>query len=424
MKFRGISRNVVALGWVSFFTDLASEALYPVMPLFLVGTLGASPAILGLIDGLAEGISSGLRWLGGALSDRFARRKPFVFLGYAISAISKPVMGLAQLAVGWPLFLIGRTADRFGKSLRTAARDALIADSTEAQFRGKAFGLHRAMDTCGAILGPLLTLLIVAALAGIGPTLHAQWNGTGTGGIAKLPLGWLFLFAVVPGLISSALVLISVREIRPTEKTQGGEPGPTAPSGRPAVFQSFPRPFWHLIIANAVFSLANSSDSFLLLRSGELGLGFASVILVYALYNAVYALAATPLGNLSDRIGRKPILACGWIVYAIVYGGFALWHSPAAPWVLLAIYGLYQALSEGVSKAMVSDLVPSAQRAGAIGLFYTVSGFGQLLASLLAGLIWSIRPGGMVTALAIGAAFALLGVGMLRFVKTPSASKT
>lgn len=417
MKLRGISRNVVALGWVSFFTDLASEALYPVMPLFLVGTLGASPAILGLVDGLAEGISSGLRWLGGALSDRFARRKPFVFLGYGISALSKPVMGLAQLAVGWPMFLLGRTADRFGKSLRTAARDALIADSTEAQFRGKAFGLHRAMDTCGAILGPLMTLIIVAALAGIGPTLHARWNGTGTGAIAKLPLGWLFLFAVVPGLISAALVLISVREIRPTGKAEGA-PGPP---GRPAIFQSFPRPFWQLITANAVFSLANSSDSFLLLRSGELGLGFASVVLIYALYNAIYAAAATPLGNLSDRIGRRPILACGWMVYAIVYGGFALWHSPAAPWVLLGIYGLYQALSEGVSKAMVSDLVPSAQRAGAIGLFYTVSGVGQLLASLLAGAIWSVRPGGVVTALGVGAVFALLGVGMLGFVKTPAA---
>jgi MFS family permease len=414
VKFRGISRNVIALGWVSFFTDLASEALYPVMPLFLVGTLGASPAILGLVDGLAEGISSGLRWLGGALSDRFARRKPFVFLGYGISAISKPVMGLAQLAVGWPMFLIGRTADRFGKSLRTAARDALIADSTEAQFRGKAFGLHRAMDTCGAILGPLMTLLIVAALAGIGPTLHARWNGAGTGAIAKLPLGWLFLFAVVPGLISSALVLISVREIRPTGKTEGDAPGRP---GRPAIFQSFPRPFWHLIIANAVFSLANSSDSFLLLRSGELGLGFASVVLVYALYNAVYAAAATPLGNLSDRIGRKPILACGWIVYAIVYGGLALWHSAAAPWVLLAIYGLYQALSEGVSKAMVSDLVPSHQRAGAIGLFYTVSGFGQLLASLLAGAIWNVRPGGMVTALGVGAVFALLGAAVASSIR-------
>lgn len=163
---RGITRNVAILGWVSFLTDVASEMLYPVMPLFLVGTLGASPALLGLIDGIAEGISSGTRWITGALSDRYRRRQPFVVAGYTLSAFSKPVMGLASVVIGWPLFLAGRCADRLGKSIRTSARDALIADSTDPQYRGIAFGFHRALDTLGAVVGPLVALLIITMRPG------------------------------------------------------------------------------------------------------------------------------------------------------------------------------------------------------------------------------------------------------------------
>jgi MFS family permease len=409
VTLRGISRNVLALGWVSFFTDLASEMLYPIMPLFLIGTLGASPAILGLVDGIAEGISSGLRWIAGALSDRWGRRKPPVFFGYLISALSKPLMGLAVLA-GWPLFLIGRTADRLGKSIRTSPRDALIADSTEPEFRGKAFGFHRAMDTCGAILGPLVALAVIVAIAGFHATFTAHWTGT-ENAIARLPLARLFYLAVIPGLISAAIVPIFVREIRPKQTSAGPAP----------IFQSFPRPFWNLIIANAVFSLGNSSDAFLILRSGELGLGFGAIVLAYVLYNAIFAATATPLGAISDRIGRKGVIAAGWVVYAVVYLGFAVWPSSAAPWILLSIYGLYQALTDGVAKAMVSDLVPATQRAGAIGLFYTVSGVGQLLASLLAGFIWNYRPSGVVVAMALGAGLAVVAVVLIAQVKIPNA---
>src|SRR5581483_1261768 len=211
MKLRGITRNVVVLGFVSFFTDVASEMLYPVIPLFLVSAaLGGTPALLGLIDGLAEGISSGLRWIGGALSDRFGRRKPFVFAGYTLSALSKPLMGAAAYFGGWPIFLVGRCSDRLGKSIRTSARDALIADSTDPQYRGVAFGLHRAMDTCGAILGPLAALVILL----IRP---------------NTPLQWLFFIAVVPGLVSSLLVAGTVREI----------PRPPGEGKPPPIFQSF-----------------------------------------------------------------------------------------------------------------------------------------------------------------------------------------
>ena len=391
MRIRGITRNVVVLGWVSFFTDLASEMLYPVMPLFLVGTLGASPALLGLIDGIAEGGSSVLRWLAGALSDRFRRRKPFVTAGYTLSALSKPLMGFAATIGGWPLFLLGRSTDRLGKSIRTSSRDALIADSTDPLYRGVAFGLHRAMDTCGAVAGPLLALLIVTFKP-------------------DLPLQWLFFIALAPGLLSSLLAAIAIRDI-------AHPPHPDAKP--PPILQRFPAPLWRLIAAAFLFSLGNSSDSFLILRSKELGLTFAHVILAFAIYNAVYALGALPLGRLSDRIGRKPMLIAGWLVYAAVYLGFSLASSSAAPWFLFAAYGLYQALSEGVTKAFIADVVPRHQRAGAIGLFYTVTGMGQLIASLLAGWLWNARllQGRVMPALLIGALFAILAAPLIATVR-------
>lgn len=371
MRLRGVSRNVVVLGWVSLLTDLASEMLYPVMPLFLVGTLGASPALLGLIDGVAEGGGSVLRWLAGALSDRFRRRKPFVTAGYLLSAVSKGVMGLAATAGGWPVFLVGRSADRLGKSIRTAARDALIADSTDPRHRGLAFGLHRAMDTCGAVLGPLVALAIVVARPGV-------------------PLQWLFFVALAPGLLSALLAAVAVRDI-PHEPRAGARP--------PPIFQRFPRPLWQLVAAAALFSLGNSSDAFLVLRSKELGMGFSQVVLAFAVYNAVYAALAVPLGRLSDRVGRKPVVASGWLVYAGVYFGFSVAGSSWAPWALFAAYGLYQALAEGVTKALVADVVPPEQRAGAIGLLYTVGGVGQLAASLATGALWDVRLfGGTVMA--------------------------
>jgi MFS family permease len=391
MRIRGISRNVVVLGLVSFFTDVASEMLYPLIPLFLVGVLGASPALLGVIDGIAEGGSSVLRWLAGAVSDRFRRRKPFVVAGYSISALSKPLMGLAAVAGGWPVFFIGRCADRLGKSVRTSARDALIADSTEPEYRGVAFGLHRAMDTCGAVVGPLIALLILVERPGT-------------------PLKWLFILAVTPGLMSALLALLAVKDI-----SHAGD----SHARRPAIFQRFPGAMWQVIAAAGIFSLGNSSDSFLILRSRELGLCLPMVILAYALFNIVYSIAATPLGRLSDRVGRKPVVAAGWVVYAGVYFGFAAAKSSVAPWALLSIYGLYQALTEGVTKALISDVVPKEQRAGAIGLFYTATGLGQLAASILAGVLWNVRwfNGVMMAPFAIGAVCALAAVPAISSVR-------
>lgn len=388
MKLRGITRNVVMLGLVSFFTDLSTEMLYPVIPLFVVGTLGASPALLGVIEGLAEGISSGLRWIGGIWSDRTGRRKPFVVAGYSLSALSKPMMGLAAYALGWPLFLIGRSSDRLGKSIRTAARDALIADSTAPDRRGIAFGFHRAADTAGAVLGPLLTLVVL--------TLRPD-----------TPLAVLFLVAFIPGTLSVLTAGIGVREMRPAARK--------APAGTPAPRQRLPRAYWHLLAAFGLFSLGNSSDTFLILRASELGLSFTQVILAYALFNMIYAATATPLGSLSDRIGRKPVILAGWLGYAVVYVGFAASSATLTPWILLGVYGLYQAFTEGVVKALVTDLVPSDQRASAIGLLAAVAGGGQVVASILAGVTWNIRilGGQLLLPFAIGAACALLAMAIL-----------
>lgn len=388
---RGITRNVFALGLVSFCTDLASEMVYPIIPLFVVGTLGSSPALFGLIEGIAEGISTGLRWIGGLLSDHWGRRKPFVVAGYSLSAVSKPLMGLAAFTLGVPLFLAGRASDRLGKAVRTAARDALIADSTDAEFRGRAFGFHRAMDTCGAIAGPLIALLVIACW----PRLH---------------LAWLFFIALVPGTLSIVLAGGVVREIRPHQ--------PAVRAASPAT-TAYPPAFWRLLLALGIFSLGNSSDTFLLLRLSNLGFSFAQVILAFALFNVIYAATATPLGSLSDRVGRKPILLAGWTIYALVYLGFAAWNWPVAPWLLLGVYGLYQALTEGVTKALVTDLVAPERRASAIGLMATVAGAGQLVASILAGALWDTRIFGHAVhaGLGLGALAALVALPILATLK-------
>lgn len=383
-----VPASVVTLGWVSFLTDMASEMIYPLIPLFVVQTLGASPALLGLIDGVAEGISSGLRWLGGALSDRTGKRKPFVFAGYSLSAFSKPLMGMAAAVGGWPVFMAGRCADRLGKTIRTSARDALIADATEPAARGAAFGLHRAMDTAGAVVGPLTGWLILFL-----------WP--------RINLGWVFVVALLPGLASAALVAMAV----PEKRTAPGE------GHAPRIRQRFPPAFWPVLIVMGVFSLANSSDSFLILRSSEMGLTNGAAILAFALYNMVYALASSPFGALSDRIDRRWIIATGWFVYAAVYLGFGLAHAGWAAWILLAVYGIYQAMVEGVSKALVSDIVPSRQRAGAIGLIYTVAGFGQLFGSVVAGATWKRTVAGTPLRMpfAIAAAFAVVAAFLLLF---------
>jgi MFS family permease len=396
MKIRGLSRNVIILGWVSLLNDMASEMLYPVIPIFITQTLGASAELLGLIEGVAEGGGSILRWLTGLFSDRFRRRKPFVVWGYFLSALAKPFIGAAKYTGGWPLILAGRVADRIGKAIRTSPRDALIADSTDPLHRGLAFGFHRMMDTIGAIAGPLSLLAILTF-----------WP--------KFPLAWIFFVAIVPGLASVAVAAVAVED--PFHE-------PTASKAPPRLWQSHSSSFWLFILAMAVFAIGNSADSFLILRSTNLGLGFRGVILAYALFSAVFAATATQLGRLSDRIGRKPVIIAGWLVFAGVYLGFSAARSSAEVWGLFAVYGLYQSLTDGVTKAMIADVVEPHQRGGAIGLFYTVTGVCQIAANLITGRLWNVwllnhhLQAGLLT----GAIAAIVAIPVLAIVRARSAA--
>ncbi len=368
-------RNVVVLSWVSFFQDTASEMLYPVFPLFVTGTLGAPPAVLGLIEGVAEATASIGKAISGRLADRM-RRRPLVALGYGISSASKPLIGLAG---AWPLALAGRFADRAGKGLRTSPRDALLAADAPPEIRGRAFGLHRAADSAGAVLGPLLGLAVYQAL--------------------DERLRPLFLIAAVPAAISVALIAL-VRE-RPNP-----DPGPAAGPAAPTSAGALPRRYWRLVAVLGVFSLVNFSDALLILRAEELGLGFASIICAYALYNAVYAALSLPAGALSDRVPRRLVYATGLIAFSVAYLGLGAADDGWWVWILFPVYGAYTALTDGVGKAWVVDVLPSELLGTGLGFFQGISGGCVLIASLWAGLMWG--GDGRVPLLVSGAAVAAI----------------
>ena len=391
-RLRALDPNVRGMGWVSFVADLSSEIVYPLFPLFITSILGAPVAVLGVIEGIAEGTATFLRYPFGILSDRLGRRRPFVFVGYGLSAVGKLFIALAGV---WGIALLGRVVDRAGKGIRTAPRDALIGAGTPPEQQGLAFGLHRTMDTMGAAIGPLIAL---AALE------------------LGLPFRWVLGLAVVPALLSVVVIALAVRERR------------QAPS--PAAFRlrlpASPAYRW-LLAGSLVFGLGNSSDMFILLRAQDVGLGASGIILVYVLYNVVYAAASLPLGGLSDRIGQFPLVIAGYVVFAAVYLGFAVAGSIAAVTVLFAVYGLYIAATEGTSKALISRATPLSERASAIGLQATLGGVATLLASSLGGVLWSAA--GPWATFALGAACALaaavlmtLGRGAVRRSLAPATS--
>lgn len=374
---RALPRNVRALSWVSFANDAASELAYPVVPLFLTVTLGAPVTAVGLIEGLAEGIAVGLRGLSGWLSDRWGeRRLPWIVGGYAGSAGGRVLVAAAPV---WGWVLAGRVVDRLGKGARTSPRDALIRDSTPPQLLGAAFGYHRALDTAGAVVGPLAAVALLAA------------------GLSFRGVLWV---AIIPGAVA-LLLLRAVREARSPAA------GTVAESRRERL--PLPRSFWALLAIWVVFSLGNSSDVFLLLRAKELGLGTTLVVLAYALYNLIYSGLSWPLGALSDRLRRESVIAAGLAVFALVYLGFALAHSAWAVWPLLALYGVYVAATEGVTKAWVADRVPGRAIGTAFGIFSAATGGALLLASVAAGLLWShVSPAAPFVLGAISAGLALL----------------
>jgi MFS family permease len=392
-----LGRNVLALSVVSFLTDVASDMTYPLLPVFLSTVLGVRATAIGTIEGAAESTAALLKLASGWLSDRTRHRKPLVLLGYGIASAIRPLIGLAQSA---SQVLAIRVTDRVGKGIRTSPRDALIADSVDPAVRGRAFGFHRAADNAGAVVGPLLAFAIL------------RWS--------DVDLRHLFLWTIVPGILSVLVLAFGVREF-PRERPAAPA---DAPAKRPRDFDPKVRMggrFWAFLAVLFVFTLGNSTDAFLLLRAADLGVEAALVPILWAMLNLVKSLSSTPGGILSDRIGRKPLLIAGWIVYAVVY--FLLGRAGAEwqAWALFAVYGVYFGLTEGVEKALVADLVPADRRGAAFGWYNLALGLGALPASLIFGAIWD-RWGSPV-AFTFGAAMALMAAIGITFV-APSRDQT
>jgi MFS family permease len=385
----GVPRNVKALGAVSLLTDASSEMVYPVLPLFLANVLGAPVTAIGFIESVAEATASFLKVFSGWLSDRVGRRRPLIALGYTLSNAAKPLLALTA---SWPAVLVLRFADRFGKGVRTAPRDALIADSGTAARRGRDFGFHRALDTLGAAIGPLTSWAI----------------------LTLVPDGYRTVFwaSALPGTLAIVVVFAAVREVS-ARRGAAAEGGQTA--SRPALrLGHLGRPFVLFTAASAVFALGNSSDALLILRAQDVGAAPALIPLMYFVFNVVGAAAATPLGSLSDRVGRRAMLAAGFVGYALVYAGFALAGAPVAVWLLFALYGIPYAATEGMARAFVCDLVPAEVRATAVGGYTFALGLAALPASAIAGLLWDkispAAPFALSAALMAAAAMLMLFV--------------
>jgi MFS family permease len=352
------------------------------IPLYLANVLLAPAAIIGGIEGVAESTASILKLISGALSDRLSRRRLLVGIGYGTSVAAK---ALYLGAVAWPVVLLGRVGDRLGKGIRTSPRDALIADSTAPENRGVAYGLHRAMDTTGAFAGVLVAAAVIWITEGDATRL--------TGDAFRI----LVLLALVPGLLAIATIVVGVRDVPKAPRVVPAATAQAAPIGlfRRTVgsvseWRRFPRPFWLFMLANALFTLGNSSDAFLALRSQNLGMTLLALLLTIVAFNATNAIVAWPAGALSDRIGRRGLIASAWLIYGVCYAGFAL--ATDAIWVvpLWIAYGTYYALSEGVGKALVADLAPKDLRATAFGILNACQGLMILPASVIAGVLWSL----------------------------------
>jgi MFS family permease len=377
--------TVVALGVVSLLTDLSSEMIYPLLPLFLTTILGAGPQALGLIEGLAESTASLVKVASGAWSDRVRRRKPMVILGYSLAGAVRPLIGLAS---AWPTVALLRLADRVGKGLRTSPRDALIADETPATQRGEAFGLQRALDHLGAVAGPLVAAALLT--------------------LAGLSLRAVFVLALVPAVAVVAVLLAWVRE-SPRRR-------PAAPVRLAGAWRELGRPVHLVLAAVLLFTLGNSTDAFLLLRLSDAGVSPAGVAVAWSGFHVVKTVSAYLGGRGSDRLGRRPMLIAGWAYYAGVYLTFALVTSRAAVLATFLAYGLYYGLTEPVERAWVADLVPVHLRGTAFGLYHGAIGIAALPASVLFGFLWQ-RVG---PAAAFGTGAALAGAASLLLLAVPT----
>lgn len=400
-KILGVSRTVFTLGVVSFLTDVSSEMLIPIVPQFLVFALGTPGQLVGLIEGVAESTASVLRVYAGYLADKFGRPKLLTLIGYGLAAASKPFyIG----ATSWTHVLGIRFADRLGKGIRSAPRDVLIADTTDESERGRAFGFHRAMDTAGATLGPLIIVLLVLFVLGerfvVAPS--ESYRGLYT---------TIFIAAAVPAVLGWLVLAIFVPERRHGDGARKPEIRLSALDTRFKVF----------LAISTLFAIGNSSDAFLVLKAtspraeGGAAMPFVAFLLVYAVFNGLSAVVAARSGVISDRVGRRPIIIGGWLVFSVVYFAIARVTTPAGIWVWFTVYGIYYGMTEGMLRAYAVDLAPAHLRGTAVGAYYTFTGVALLPASLIAGFLWdSVSPSapfyyGAATSLAAAVLLALTG---------------
>jgi MFS family permease len=362
---------------VSFLTDAATEMIYPLLPLFLSTVLGANASFIGAIEGTAESIAALLKLASGWWSDKVKKRKPLVVIGYGIATVARPFTAIAQSAAQ---VLAIRVTDRVGKGIRTAPRDALLADSTSDEGRGRAFGFHAAMDNAGAVLGPLIAFMLLRQF--------------------DFSLRNVFWMAAIPGALAFLVLVIAVKEVEHKDSPSSSSTAHLDPK------QKLGGRFWYYIGIVFLFTLGNSTDAFLLLRANQLGVAVALAPILWAFLNLIKAALGTWGGALSDRFGRKPLIIAGWTVYALVYLGFAMateqWHA----WALFASYGLFYAFTEGTEKAFVADLIPKVRRGAAYGWYNLAIGLGALPASLIFGAIWD--RAGAHTAFLFGSSLAIL----------------
>ncbi|MFC1940717.1 MFS transporter [Chloroflexota bacterium] len=389
----GLNPNVFFLGIVSLLTDVSSEMIFTLVPLFLCNVLGAATTVVGLVGGVSESADAIFRIFSGWFSDKIGRRKLLATLGYSISTIAKPFM---YLATSWGAVLSIRFSDRLGKGIRTSSRDALIADSVLTGERGRGFGLHRAMDTLGAVLGLAIAAVIIYLVQGGGIELSLR------------SYRWLVLIGVAPAVLAVLVLLVFVRERHKKPSSGGGAQSGLPFSGLKAGFDSRFKIFLAIM---AVFTLGNSSDFFVILRAQNLEIPLIQVVMMLVLFNATYAVTSFPMGVLSDKLGRRRVITTGWFIYALVYLGFALASSIWQMWLLFACYGVYYGVVQGVARAFVADLVPEEKRGTAYGLYHGVVGLTLLPASLIAGWLWDTINPAAPFYLGAGLAFmAMLGI--------------
>ncbi len=378
----GIGRNVFFAGLVSLFMDISSEMIYPLLPLFLTGVLGTTKTTVGIIEGIAEATASILKVFSGWIADRFGKKKLLMGLGYGISVVSRPVIAGAST---WVEVLSARFIDRFGKGVRTAPRDAIIAESAHPGNMGLAFGFHRSMDTIGAVIGPAVAFAL----------LYFYHDG----------LRLVFYASAIPGLIAVAIIVFFIKEKKMTKEEIASVPKLS--------ISSFDGPFRHYMLVVAIFSLGNFADAFLILQAKNLGVTEYLIPVVYLLFNLVYAASSAPMGMIGDKIGIRNMVLYGFVSYAAVYFLVGMASTTAHIWILFPLYGVYKGMSEGAQRAYLALVAPPERKATAFGVYHTVNGLMLLPASIIAGVLWDTMGAG--TTFFYGAAMGLLAAVVFSF---------